>query len=146
MEENVYDVIFLDDDRSTVLDMQKVPHGKKAEYKGTKPAKAPTERETYTFDGWENEEKLESVTEKLILIARYTVTVNVATKDAFYEASLQNAEQANLSAVLDSGKKVADQQRALEKDPRTAEQIVADIVENGKTEVGQELNREDIDR
>lgn len=146
MEENVYDVIFLDDDGSTVLDMQKVPHGEKAEYKGKKPAKAPTEKETYVFDGWENEEMLECVTEKLVLVAKYTVTVNVATKDAFYEASQQNAEQANLAAVLDSGKKVSEQQRALEKDPRTAEQIVADIVENGKTEIGPEINRDDMDR
>lgn len=143
---NEYDVIFLDDDRTTVLDMQKVAHGEKVEYKGAKPVKEPTEKETYTFDGWENEEKMECVTEKLVLIARYTVTVNNVTKDEFYQASLENAEQANLAAVLDSGKKVAEQQRALEKDPRTAEQIVADIVENGKTEVGQEMKREDIDR
>ena len=115
-------------------------------YKGKKPAKAPTEKETYAFDGWENEEMLECVTEKLVLVAKYTVTVNVATKDAFYEASQQNAEQANLAAVLDSGKKVSEQQRALEKDPRTAEQIVADIVENGKTEIGPEINRDDMDR
>ena len=123
MEE--FDVIFLDDDKSTVLDMKK---------------------ESYTFIGWENEEKMECVTEKLILIAKYSVTVNTATKDAFYQASLENAEQANLAAVLDSGKKVAEQQKALAKDPRTAEQIVADIVENGKTEIGQEINKDDMDR
>ena len=32
MEE--YDVIFLDDDKTTVLDIQKVSHGEKAVYKG----------------------------------------------------------------------------------------------------------------
>ena len=143
---NEYDVIFLDDDRTTVLDMQKVMHGEKVVYKGAKPVKEPTEKESYAFEGWENEEKMASVTEKLVLVAKYSVTVNNVTKDEFYQASLENAEQANLAAVLDSGKKVADQQRALEKDPRTAEQIVADIVENGKTEVGQEQIREDIDR
>ena len=141
-----YDVIFLDDDRTTVLDMQKVAHGEKVVYKGTKPVKEPTEKETYTFEGWDNEEKLECVTEKLVLIAKYSVSVNNVTKDEFYQASLENAEQANLAAVLESGKKVAEQQKALELDPRTPEQIVADIVENGKTEVGQEQKREDIDR
>lgn len=144
MEE--YDVIFLDDDRTTVLDMQRVAHGEKVEYRGTKPVKEPTEKESYTFDGWENEEQMECVTDKLVLVAKYSVTVNNVTKDEFYQASLENAEQANLAAVLDSGKKVAEQQKAIEKDPRTAEQIVADIVENGKTEVGQEQKREDIDR
>ena len=141
-----YDVIFLDDDRTTVLDMQKVLHGDKVEYKGAKPVKEPTEKETYNFEGWDQEEKMECVTEKLVLIARYSVTVNNVTKDEFYQASLENAEQVNLAAVLDSGKKLADQQKAIEMDPRTAEQIVADIVENGKTEVGQEQKREDIDR
>lgn len=144
MEE--YEVIFLDDDRNTVLDTQRVGHGEKAIYKGAKPVKEPTEKEKYTFVGWENEEKLESVTERLILVAKYSVEVNVETKDAFYDASLQNAEQANLAAVVESGKKLSDQQKAFEKDSRTAEQIVADIVANGKTEVGQEQKREDIDR
>lgn len=142
-----FEIIFLDDDKNTVLDTQLVGYGEKAAYKGPKPTKEPTEKETYTFVGWENEEKLESVTERVILIAKYSVEVNNnVAKDDFYDASLQNAEQANLAAVVDSGKKLSDQQKAFEKDPRTAEEIVADIVANGKTEVGQEQKREDIDR
>ena len=144
MEE--YDVIFLDDDKTTVLDIQKVSHGEKAVYKGKTPTKEPTEKEKYVFQGWENEERLDCITEKTVLVAKYSVEVNVATKNDFYNASLVNAEQANLAAVVESGKKISEQQKAIEKDPRTAEEIVADIVENGKTEVGQEQKREDIDR
>lgn len=141
-----YNVIFLDDDRTTVLDVQKVLHGDKVEYKGVKPVKEPTVKEIYNFDGWDQEEKMECVTENLVLIARYSVTVNDVIIDEFYQVSLENAEQANLAAVLDSGKKIFEQQKAIEKDSRTAEQIVADIIENGKTEVGQEQKREEIDR
>ena len=104
MEE--YDVIFLDDDKTTVLDIQKVGHGEKAEYKGKTPTKEPTEKERYIFSGWENEERLDCVTEKLVLVAKYSVEVNVATKNDFYDASLANAEQANLAAVVESGKKI----------------------------------------
>ena len=118
----------------------------KAVYKGKTPTKEPTEKEKYVFQGWENEERLDCITEKTVLVAKYSVEVNVATKNDFYNASLVNAEQANLAAVVESGKKISEQQKAIEKDPRTAEEIVADIVENGKTEVGQEQKREDIDR
>ena len=141
-----YNVIFLDDDRTTVLDVQKVLHGDKVEYKGAKPVKEPTVKEIYNFDGWDQEEKMECVTENLVLIARYSVTVNDVIIDEFYQVSLENAEQANLAAVLDSGKKIFEQQKAIEKDSRTAEHLVADIIENVKTEVGQEQKREEIDR
>ena len=146
MMDEEYDVVFLDDDKTTVLDMQRVKHGDKVVYKGETPVKEPTETEKYTFKGWDNEVKMECVTERLVLVAQYDVEVNVASKDDFYNASLENAENANLAAVVDAGKKVNEQQKALEKDPRSAEQIVADIVENGKTEVGQEMNKDDMDR
>jgi predicted NodU family carbamoyl transferase len=59
------------------------------------------------------------------------------------EANKHYGEQMNAFEAISA---LADQQKAIEMDPRTAEQIVADIVENGKTEVGQEQKREDIDR
>ena len=59
-----------------------------------------------------------------------------------YNASLENAEATNYNAVAEAGQKAVSQQKAIEKDSRTAEQIVSDIVENGKTEVGQEMDKD----
>lgn len=50
--EELFDVIFLDEDRTTILDMQKVKKGDKAEYKGNPPVKEPTAQVKYTFEGW----------------------------------------------------------------------------------------------
>lgn len=146
METETFEVIYLDDDRITVLDRQFVNYGEKAVYKGQTPTKAPTVQETYTFVGWTDEEKLKSVKEKLIVIAKYSVDVNKPTQDAMYNASLENAKESNLNDAINSGKKLDSQQKALEKDSRTASEIVSDIMKNGKTEVGQEMNKDNIDR
>lgn len=142
--EEIFDVIFLDDDRTTILDMQKVKKGEKAEYKGNPPVKEPTAQVKYTFEGWVDSEELECIVEKTVVYAKYTSETLNATKDEndLYNASLENAENANLKNTIEAGQKVSSQQMAVEKDTRTTEEIVNDIVENGKTEVGQEVNKD----
>ena len=143
-----YEVIFLDDDRVTVLDRQFVSEGEKVTYKGETPTKAPTNMMKYSFAGWIGEEKMESVTEKLILVAKYSAESVTTTKDqaALLAASLENAKSANLNATIEAGQKVSEQQKALAKDPRTAEEIVNEVLENGKAEIGVEANKDNIDR
>ena len=143
-----YEVIFLDDDRVTVLDRQFVSEGEKVTYKGETPTKAPTNMMKYSFAGWIGEEKMESVTEKLILVAKYSAESVTTTKDqaALLAASLENAKSANLNATIEAGQKVSEQQKALEKDSRTAEEIVNEVLENGKAEIGIEANKDNIDR
>lgn len=143
-----YEVIFLDDDKVTVLDRQFVNVGEKVTYKGQTPTKEPTNMMTYTFSGWIGEEKMESVTEKLVLVAKYTAETVTNSKDeaALLAASLENAQKTNLSATVEAGQKVSEQQKALEKDSRTAEEIVNEVLENGKAEVGLEANKDSIDR
>lgn len=143
-----FEVIFLDDDRKTVLEQQFVNSGDPVRYKGKEPTKEPTNGVKYTFSGWVGEEKMDSVQEKLVLVAKYTAETISATKDenAMLKASLENAEKTNLNATIEAGQKVSEQQKALEKDSRTAEQIVNDVLENGKTEIGQEVNKDNIER
>lgn len=143
-----YEVIFLDDDRVTVLDRQMVEEGKKVTYKGETPTKAPTNMMKYSFAGWIGEEKMNAVTERLILVAKYSAETLTSTKDqsALLAASLANAQSANLNATIEAGQKVSEQQKALEKDSRTADQIVNEVLENGKAEIGQEANKDNVER
>lgn len=143
-----YEVIFLDDDRKTVLDHQFVSNGEPVKYKGKTPSKEPINQVTYTFSGWIGEEKMASVQEKLILVAKYSAETVTTAKDenALLQASLENAEKTNLNATIEAGQKVSEQSKALEKDSRTAEEIVNDVIENGKTEIGQEVNKDNIER
>ncbi len=142
------EVIFLDDDKITVLDRQFVSVGEKVKYNGKIPSKEPVNGVNYTFIGWTSEEKLEAISEKTILIAKYSAETATATKEenALLEASLQNAENTNLNATIEAGQKANAQLKALEKDSRTAEQIVNEVLENGKTEIGQDINKDNIDR
>ena len=143
-----YEVIFLDDDKVTVLDRQMVNEGEKVTYKGQTPTKEPTNMMTYTFSGWIGEEKMEAVTERLVLVAKYTAETVTNSKDeaALLAASLENAQNTNLSATVEAGQKVSEQQKALEKDSRSAEEIVNEVLENGKAEVGLEANKDNIER
>lgn len=142
------EVIFLDDDKITILDKQIVAVGKSVKYNGKTPSKEPINGVAYTFSGWIGEEKLSGVTEKTVLIAKYSAETATATKEenALLEASLQNAENTNLNATIEAGQKANSQLKALEKDSRTAEQIVNEVLENGKTEIGQDINKDNIDR
>ena len=143
-----FEVIFLDEDKVTVLDRQIINSGESVQYKGKTPYKEPTNQIRFSFIGWTNEEKMNSVTERLILIAKYSAETVTNTKDemALLAASLENAETTNLNATIEAGRKVSEQQKALEKDSRTAEQIVNDILENGKTEIGQDVNKDNVER
>ena len=142
------EVIFLDDDRLTVLEQQFVEAGKAVKYKGKTPAKEPVNGVSYTFIGWVGEEKMESVTEKLVLVAKYAAETATANKDeaALLQASLENAEKTNLNATIEAGQKVSEQQKALAKDSRTAEEIVNEVIENGKAEIGNEVNKDNVER
>lgn len=142
------EVIFLDDDRLTVLEQQFVEVGKAVKYKGKTPAKEPVNGVSYTFIGWVGEEKMASVTEKLVLVAKYAAETATANKDeaALLQASLENAEKTNLNATIEAGQKVSEQQKALAKDSRTAEEIVNEVIENGKAEIGNEVNKDNVER
>lgn len=143
-----FEVTFLDDDKITVLDKQTVSGGEKVTYKGQTPTKEPTNSMTYTFSGWIGEEKMEAVTEDLVLIAKYSAETVTNSKDeaALLAASLENAQNTNLSATVEAGQKITEQQKALAKDSRTAEEIVNEVLENGKAEIGVEANKDNIDR
>ncbi len=142
METDIFEVIFVDDDRTTILDRQNVKAGEKVTYKGEIPVKEPTAKEKYAFKGWIDEEKMQNVNENLVLIARYDVEVNENFQEAMYNASLDNAEQSSLNETLEAGKKVEEQKKAFEKDSRSASEIVNDIIKNGKTEIGVEINKD----
>ncbi len=135
------EIVFLDDDKMTVLDRQLVDYGAKAEYTGEIPEKAATVDGTYEFIGWSNEEKLECVTERLTLVARYKLNPSIKTQEAMYEKSLENAENSNIKETIEAGQKVSEQQAALAKDKRSYDEIVKDILKNGKTEVGVDLEQ-----
>ena len=143
-----FEVIFLDDDRLTVLEQQFVDAGNAVKYKGKTPAKEPVNGVSYTFTGWVGEEKMESVNEKLVLVAKYAAETATANKDeaALLQASLENAEKTNLNATIEAGQKVSEQQKALAKDSRTAEEIVNEVMENGKAEIGNEVNKDNVER
>lgn len=136
------EVIFLDDDKRTVLAHINVAYGEKATFPGKTPTKEAMAGVKYNFVGWIGQEKLAAVTEKTIVIAKYEAETMTATNaDALFNSSLQNAEATNYNVVVEAGQKAVSQQKAIEKDSRTAEQIVNDIMENGKTEVGQEIDK-----
>ena len=141
MEE--FDVIFLDEDKKTVLAELKVESGGNAVFPGKLPTKDPINGVKYNFIGWFDEEKLTNVTENIVVYALYEEETNsISNEEALLQASLESAEQLNYNVVVEAGQKANAQQQAIEKDSRTAEQIVNDIMTNGKTEVGQEMNKD----
>ena len=143
-----FEVVFLDDDKETILDKQMVNKGENVIYKGKTPEKEPTNQIKYTFDGWVNEEKMKNITENLTLIAKYIAETinNEKEENALLQASFENAKNTPLNATIEAGQRVNEQQKALMKESRTSEEIVNDILENGKTEIGQEANKDNIER
>lgn len=138
-----FNVIFLDDDKKTVLATIKVEYGEKAVYPNGTPTKEEIQGVKFHFVGWEGQEKLEVVTADTVVFAKYAAETDMkSNEEALLDASLQNAENTNYNVVVEAGQKAVSQEKAVEKDPRTAEQIVNDIIENGKTEVGQEMNKD----
>ena len=141
MEE--FDVIFLDDDKKTVLANYKVEYGESVKYAGKTPTKEPINGIKYNFVGWVGEEKLVSIVENTVVYAKYEEETNMVSNEvALLQASLNNAEQMNYNVIVEASKKAISQEQAIAKDPRTAEQIVSDIIKNGKTEVGQNIDRD----
>ena len=136
-------VIFLDDDKETILAEIKVEYGERAEYPYELPTKDEIQGVKYYFVGWEGQEKLEVVTADTTVIAKYVAETDTKSNEAaLYDASLKNAENTNYNVVAEAGQKAISQEKAVEKDSRTAEEIVNDIMENGQTEVGQEMNKD----
>lgn len=140
MEE--FDVVFLDEDKKTVLASLKVEYGASAKFPGAIPTKDSINGVKYNFIGWVGEEKLAIITENTVVFAKYEAETNtVSNEEALLQASLNSAEQMNYNVVVEAGQKALAQQLAFEKDSRTAEQIVNDIKQNGKTELGQEVDK-----
>lgn len=74
-----YTVTFYDEDGTTVLGTSTVGYGTNASYNGSIPTKEKTQEFTYTFSGWDEEAKLENVTEDRSVVATYTETKNTYT-------------------------------------------------------------------
>ncbi len=131
-----YSVVFYMDDAKTVLDEHRVQKGSKCKYNGPAPFKPDTLDGRYVFEGWSNEELLECVEKNVECIAKFRLEAksNEPISTEFTEGVALEAE---LDATLEAGKKIQEQQRALEKDPRSVEEIVSDIKENGQTEIGE---------
>lgn len=135
------EVIFLDADRSTILDKQIVNKGDRITYKGKMPTKENENGVKYIFDGWENEEKMEAINENLTLIAKYKAeTVTNSLEDALYNSTLESAKTADISKVMKTSEKIVSQMKILEKDSRSAEEIVKAVLKDGKTEIAPELS------
>ena len=142
-----FEVIFYDEDEKTVLDRQLVSSGEKVVYTGAEPFKEPINGVSYKFVGWTGEENLESVTDNLALVAKYEAETNTVDKEnALLKASLENARNTNLNATVEAGQKVSEQQKATEKDSRTSEEIVNEIITKGKTEIGIDANKDNVER
>lgn len=140
MEE--FDVVFLDEDKKTVLASLKVEYGTSVKFPGAIPTKDSINGVKYNFIGWVGEEKLVAITENTVVFAKYEAETNtISNEEALFQSSLNSAEQMNYNVVVEAGKKAVAQQLAFEKDSRTAEQIVNDIKQNGKTELGQEIDK-----
>ena len=69
-----YQITFVDEDGTTVLDQQTLDYGVTPEYKGQAPTKQATAKYTYAFDGWDPE--LAEVTGEATYKAVYKQTIN----------------------------------------------------------------------
>ena len=140
---DVFNVVFLDDDRKTVLAEIQVEYGEKAIYPKDTPTKDEIQGVKYYFNGWEGQEKLEVVTVDTVVVAKYVAETDTkSNEEALYEASLQNAKETNYNVVVEAGQKAISQEKAIAMDSRSVEEIVNDIMENGQTEVGQEQSKD----
>lgn len=136
-----FEVIFFDEDRKTVLDKQTVNKNEKVKYKGKLPAKEPENGVNYVFDGWSGEENLEAVKENLILVAKYKAeTPSNSLEEALYNSTLEIAKSADISTTMIASQKIVNQIKMLEKDSRSAEEIVNSVLKDGKTELAPEKN------
>lgn len=140
-----FEVIFLDEDRKTVLDKQLVNKGEAVKYNGKEPIKEPENQIKYVFEGWIGEEKMQDVQENLILIAKYSSeTITNSVEQAFFDATLESTEKTDINSTVEASQKIVNQMKLLEKETRTAEEIVNTILKEGKTEIAPDKN--DVER
>lgn len=128
-----YEVVFYDEDRVTVLDKQVVNKGEKVTYKGVTPEKPEVVGVKYVFVGWELEEKLESIQENLSVFAKFEEEGKV--ENALYNATLDSSKNATINATMDAARKLSDQMKLVEKSDRDPEDIVNEVLTNGKAEL-----------
>ena len=81
---NSYTVTFYDENGEDKLETLNIAYGADASYTGKTPSKPKTQKFTYTFNGWDEPEKLKNVTENRSVKATYTSTKNKYTV-TFYD-------------------------------------------------------------
>lgn len=136
-----FEVIFLDEDKETILDKQIINKGDKVEYKGKTPSKEPENQIKYVFEGWSDEEKMKCVQENLTLIAKYSAeTITNSVEQALFDATLNTTKETAINSTIVASEKIVNQMKLLEKDTRTAEEIVNAVLKDGKTEIAPEKN------
>ena len=107
-EVNKYTVIFINDD-GTILKEQEAIYGSKIEYTGETPVKANLQNGYKAeFIGWENEEKLENVTENITLKAKYDVKPIVYTITYYNLKESDNSSNPTTYTVEDSNIPLTD--------------------------------------
>ena len=141
-----FEVIFLDDDEKTVLDKQLVEKGTKVEYNGKEPEKDTINGIRYVFSGWTNEEKLKDVKENITLVAIYKEETDLVIEEALFNSTLESTKKKDLNSTIAAGNKLTAQKEAIEKDSRSPLEIVEEVLKNGKVEIGNEIEKNDIER
>ena len=142
-----FEVIFLDDDELTVLDKQLVNKGAHVTYNGKAPEKDLINGIKYVFIGWTNEELLESVEQNVTVIAKYVEEgTEQNIEDSLFNATLETAKKTDLNATIHAGNKLTSQKEALEKDSRSPEEIVEEVLKKGEIEIGSEIEKDDSER
>lgn len=141
-----FEVIFYDEFGENILERKLVNKGESTAFTGKEPEKDMVNGIKYVFVGWVNEEKLNSVEENLYLFAKFEEDTSKDMEDVLFEATLEQAKKTDLNSTIAAGNKLTDQKRALEKDSRTPEEIVEEVLKNGKAEIGEDLNKDDVER
>ena len=141
-----FEVIFYDEFGENILERKLVNKGESTVFTGKEPEKDMVNGIKYVFVGWVNEEKLNSVEENLYLFAKFEEDTSKDMEDVLFEATLEQAKKTDLNSTIAAGNKLTDQKRALEKDSRTPEEIVEEVLKNGKAEIGEDLNKDDVER
>ena len=143
--DNKFTVIFYDEDGKTILDKQEAKKGQSITYKGKTPEKAPENGIEYTFIGWETTGNIVSVMQDTDLFAKYEEAskVNFQSTELTFDLLEENTEEAKLSDVMKSGKKLVDTEKVVRN--FTAEQkinLVNEIKEKGFVSLGLEAENE----
>ena len=140
-----FEVIFYDEFGEKVLEKKLVNKGERVVYTGKEPEKDPINGIRYVFVGWTNEDQLSSVQNDLVLFAKFEEDNSKDMEDALFDATLEQAKKTDLNSTIRAGNKITEQKRALEKDPRSSEEIVEEVLKNGKAEIG-DIYKDDIER